>query len=103
VSPLTPEDRARGRATAAANRRRAARPPIDGDPQSLEEVRRLASWAAYQLATGRIEATVGRGVAQLCGQLTKIFLADQAAKIAALERIVRQLQEADAERARATR
>lgn len=100
------EARARGRAKAAANaaaRKRRAKPPITDDPKSLDEVRQLAAWAAFSLSTGTLETDRGRAVAQLCGVLLKVFLADQTEKLRELEGIVRRLQQQDAERAKAER
>ncbi len=106
MTPPSLEAAARGRATAAANRRAAqkrVKPPLERDPATLEEVRILASWAAFNLATGHLDPERARGIAQLCNTLAKVFVADQSEKLRELEQIVRKLQADDAARARAER
>ena len=107
--PATPESRRRGQLASAASRRTGVRPalpsdlPIAGPPQNLDEANRMLAWAAYALATGKIDPVTARGVAGLCNALVKAIKADNEAKLAALADAVRRLQEQDAEARRADR
>lgn len=98
----TPDGRKRGQLRSAiARRKQALKPvlpgdlPISGPPQTLDDANQLLSWASYALATGKTDPVTARGVSQLCAALIKGLRGNDAAKIAELERIVRDLQAAD--------
>lgn len=87
--------------SALARRKHALKPvlpsdlPIPGPPRTLDDANQLLAWASYALATGATDPVTARGVSQLCGALIKGLRGNDAAKVAELERIVRDLQAAD--------